>query len=426
MALEAQTEASAGFELTSSGEQISRPNALRQPTLVQVVAFPTVEAAPTQRARQRSGRSRVQALAEALARALRGVRYLVQMVSDHALSRSYWPDSPRKSKPRVFAELLWWLVRYGEINHFYYLFGLDRKDAKRDDVMSYRAFRNRRNRLNLRVVGMPYNYVCVLRDKFLFSQFLQSLGVPTPRNLALLDRATATWLDTKQRVPLVRLTNSVTSRWEGFCKPIDGTHGQGAFPLCIEEGRISTNGVELSSDQLIKMIDGRFLFQERIQQHPAMSALHPASVNTVRIITFFRNGKPTVFCASARMGTGGRAVDNWSAGGLTIGVDAQTGEFQSEAFFKPGYGGRIAQHPDTGVVFEGLRVPHFQEAVQLVLQLHEYLPQIHSIGWDIAISTRGPVVIEGNDDWHGIVPMLHERDVRRRLHAMLQRDSAQL
>jgi hypothetical protein len=422
VALKATTDASGGIEFASSGEPIAPQirSAVRQSVRAQVVPFPS-EVAAVQPSARNSTPSRLQSARAAGARALRGVRYLIHMVSDSALSRSYWPDAPRKSKPRVFAELLWWLVRYGEINHFYYLFGLDRKDTRREDVMSYRAFRNRRNRLNLRVAGVPYNYVCVLRDKFVFSQFLRSLGIATPRTLALLDGGTVTWLDTKQRVPLIRMSDSVSSRCDGFCKPMDGTHGQGAFPLCIENGRISTNGTELSSEQLSKMIDGRFLFQERIQQHPAMSALHPASVNTVRIITFFRKGKPMVFCASARMGTGGRAVDNWSTGGLTIGVDAQTGEFQSEAFFKPGYGGRTARHPDTGVVFAGLQVPHFEEAVQLVLQLHEYLPQIHSIGWDIAISAHGPVVIEGNDDWHGIVPMLHERDVSRRLHTMLQR-----
>lgn len=424
MALEAKSEAPVESQPTRANEYIDRTSssATWQTTRVHLVPGPAVDAPATRRAGQRSRRSRLRSVAEVGARLARGVRYLVQMVSDHALSRSYWPDAPRKSKPRVLAELLWWLVRHREINHFYYLFGLDRKDTRRDDMMSYRSFRNRRNRLNLQVAGAPYNYVCVLRDKFLFSQFLGSLGIPTPRTLALFDGATVTWLETKQKVPLQRVTESVSSRYDGFCKPTNGTHGNGAFPLCIENGRISTNGVELSNDQLTTMISGRFLFQERIEQHPAMSALHPASVNTVRIISFLRDGKPVVFCASARMGTGGRAVDNWSTGGLTIGVDAQTGELQPEAFFKPGYGGRIAQHPDTGVVFKGLRVPHFREAAQFVLHLHEYLPQIHSVGWDIAISTRGPVVLEGNDDWHGIVPMLHERDVRRRLHAMLQRD----
>jgi hypothetical protein len=421
MALEAETEASAGIELTTSAAASGRNTrgAARPATRAQAVPAPSNDIS-TNRGRHASTQSRLHFAAAAGARALRGFGYLIQMVSDNALSRSYWPEAPRKSKPRILAELLWWLVRHGEIHHFYYLFGLDRKDTRREDMMSYRAFRNQRNRLNLRVAGMPYNYVCVLRDKFLFSQLLGSLGIPTPRTFALFEGTTVTWLDTKQRASLVCMTESSSSRYDGFCKPIDGTHGQGAFPLCIENGRISTHDIELSSDQLAKMLDGRFLFQERIQQHPGMSALHPASVNTVRIITFFRNGKPMVFCASARMGTGGRAVDNWSTGGLTIGVDAHTGAFQSEAFFKPGYGGRTARHPDTGIVFEGLCVPHFQEAAQLVLKLHEYLPQIHSIGWDIAISTRGPVVIEGNDDWHGIVPMLHERNVRR-LQGMLQR-----
>jgi hypothetical protein len=357
---------------------------------------------------------------EALARGMRGVGYIVGMVSSHSLSRSYWPEAPRKSKPRVLLELLWWLLRYGEVNHYYYLYGLDRKDVRRTDVIPYRVFRRRRNQLNLCAGRMPYNYVCVLRDKFLFAQLLSSIGAPAPKSFAVFDHETANWLDRKRKVPLARVAESAQARYDGFCKRIDGTQGQGAFPLQIERGRISSNGIELSSDEFCKLIDGRFLFQARIEQHPAMSSLHPASVNTVRLVSYYRAGKPTIFCASARMGTAGRSVDNWSAGGLTIGVDVATGELKGEAFFKPGTGGRVTRHPDTGIAFESFRIPHFHEAVELVKELHEYLPQIHSIGWDIAISTQGPMVIEGNDDWHGIVPMLHERDVRRRLDAMFE------
>ncbi len=351
----------------------------------------------------------------------RGVNYFVRMIADDALSRSYWPEAPRKSKPRVLAELIWWLVRYGEINHFYYLYGLDRKDVRGTDVMPYRVFRKHRNRRNLRIDGLPYNYVCALRDKFLFSQFVSSLGLPTPQPFAVFDGATATWLDRKEKMPLERIVEREGARYDGFCKRIDGTQGLGAFPLCIDAGRIGSDGVELSIDEFCRMIDGRFLFQERVEQHPTMKSLHPASVNTIRLVTFIEHGRPALFCASARMGTAGRVVDNWSAGGLSIGVDIEKGELHREAFFKPGGGGRIARHPDTHIVFEGFRIPHFQEAVQLVLELHGFLPQIHSIGWDVAISTRGPVVIEGNDDWHGIVPMLHERDVGHRLRALFER-----
>lgn len=423
MSFELKSKALAG-EFRATGEALAGD--LRRTestgTSLHVVSSSASASAGSELAARRLPRflQRAQLISAMGARALRGIRYIVQMVSDDALSRSYWPDAPRKSKPRVLAELLWWLIRHGEINHFYYLYGLDRKDVRRNDVMPYKAFRNRRNRLNLCLGRLPYNYVCVLRDKFLFAQLLSSLGVPTPKTFAVFDRTTATWLDRKEQVPLERVAESSSSRYDGFCKRIDGTQGQGAFPLQIDKGRICLNGSELSIEEFCKLIDGRFLFQERIDQHPAMGSLHPASVNTIRLVTYYRNGKPTLFCASARMGTTGRTVDNWSAGGLSIGVDSVTGELQREAFFKPGGGGRTTRHPDTGAVFGGFRIPHFQEAVELVIRLHEHLPQIHSIGWDIAIATHGPVVIEGNDDWHGIVPMLHERDVRRRLHAMFQ------
>jgi hypothetical protein len=33
------------------------------------------------------------------------------------------------------------------------------------------------------------------------------------------------------------------------------------------------------------------------------------------------------------------------------------------------------------------------------VKFHGHLKQIHSIGWDIAITKDGPCFIEGNDNW---------------------------
>ena len=33
------------------------------------------------------------------------------------------------------------------------------------------------------------------------------------------------------------------------------------------------------------------------------------------------------------------------------------------------------------------------------MSFHEKLGDIHSIGWDIAITKDGPIFIEGNDNW---------------------------
>ena len=35
----------------------------------------------------------------------------------------------------------------------------------------------------------------------------------------------------------------------------------------------------------------------------------------------------------------------------------------------------------------------------MVVELHKVMFRSHSIGWDVAITENGPVIIEGNDRW---------------------------
>lgn len=358
-----------------------------------------------------------------LARAGRGsvnaARRIWDLATDRQLSQSYYPEEVTKSKPRVFMELLWWLVRSGEINNYYYVYGLDRKTVdRRPELLPYRQFRRLRNTRNLRIGRAPYNYVCVLRDKFVFSQFVGSLGIATPRSLALLDTHRVTWLDANVTVPLRAIVERLDVTFDGFCKKLGGIQGDGAFPLRIEAGSLYVRNRRISVSELRDRLDDRYLLQDRIRQHDAMSSLHPNSVNTVRLITFARGSTVELFAAAMRVGTKGKSVDNWAAGGLIVGIDPACGELRGEGFYKPGYGGRLKRHPDSGIEFDGFKVPYFVEAVALVCRLHGYLLDIHSIGWDVAITPQGPTIIEGNDDWEGGIPMVLERDFRKRFLEM--------
>jgi hypothetical protein len=358
-----------------------------------------------------------------LARAGRGsvkaARRIWDLTTDHQLSRSYYPDEPTKSKPRVLIELLWWLLRSGEINNYYYVYGLDRKAVdRRKELLPYRQFRRLRNSRNLHTGRAPYNYVCVLRDKFVFSQFVGSLGIATPRSLALLDAERVTWLDTNVTMPLRAIVERNDVTFDGFCKKVDGIQGDGAFPLRIDAGSLFVREGRISVSDLRDRLDDRYLLQQRICQHEIVSALHPSSVNTVRLITFANGSGVELFAAAMRIGTHGKSVDNWAAGGVIVGIDPERGELRGEGFHKPGYGGRVQRHPDSGIPFQGFTIPYFDEAVALVSRLHGYLHDIHSIGWDVAITPEGPTIIEGNDDWEGGIPMVLERDFRKRFLQM--------
>lgn len=358
-------------------------------------------------------------LRAALRRVTRTQRELVDLLFDKTLSRTYWPAEPRKSKLRVFGELIWWLVRTGEANRFYYLYGLDLKSQRRTDVMPFNRFKWLRSRANLRMGQEPhnYNYVCILRDKFLFAQFASSLGIPTPRIFALLDSTNAIWLDRSETVPLENLGQSAGSTLDGFCKKFAGMQGSGAFPLRIDGGKLFLAERSVSVDELKTRLVGRFLFQQRIVQHTAMRELNASSVNTLRLVSFCSNQKAKVLFGALRTGTAHKNVDNWAAGGLIVRIDLGSGELRGDGVFKPAYGGRTPVHPDSGVIFDGFRIPYFSEALAMVVRLHEYLAPIHSIGWDVAITDSGPVIVEGNDDWDGVAQMVLERGFKQQFMA---------
>ena len=145
---------------------------------------------------------------------------------------------------------------------------------------------------------------------------------------------------------------------------------------------------------------GTYLAQEIVCQHKLMSALHPASINTMRLITVKNpvDGIVSLLPSILRIGTGDSIVDNTSRGGIAVGIDTETGRLKKYGFYKPEYGLKVDVHPDSNIRFENYEIPYFKEAKEMAIRFHEFL-DIHSVGWDIAICPDGPVFIEGNDNW---------------------------
>lgn len=349
---------------------------------------------------------------------------LFKMMKDSEGS-TYFPEEERKSKWSMWRDNLAWFGKHGETNFFYYVYGLDRKNSSNEsELLSWKEFKNTRNKRNQQLAGKKYNYVCLLQDKFVFGQFLASLGFPTPNNIAIFDKKEITWLNNMKTEPLDTLITNPSINVNGFCKKLSGILGEGAFTLRIIEGKFYTNDSEIKFDQLKGKIDGQYLFQERITQHPKMSELHPASVNTIRLVTFNNSGKVDVFSTVLRIGAKGKSVDNWASGGIIVSIDKQTGKLVKEGMFKIGYGGRVTTHPDTGVLLENFQIPFFQECIQMACKLHSYFYGVHSVGWDIAITANGPLFIEGNDDWDGAIPMALEKNFKSRFLQMFPKNSS--
>lgn len=363
-------------------------------------------------ARRVPGARRIQRLARTARRAPDAVR----LVTDPDRSRTFYPGAPRKSAARMVADNLGYLLRHGEVDERYFMYGLDRVGAR--PVVEYPEFRRIRDRGHAARSPTGLNYSCVMQDKYLFGQVAASFGYPSPRNLAFVDRGLVEWIGERERRPL---TSLLDRDLDGFCKPFAGISSRGAFALRVEGGAVWVDGSPSTLDGLRGLLTERYLVQDRVVQHPEVAELHPASVNTLRVLTVLDGDDARVFGVIQRMGRGGSSSDGHGAGGVGVSVDTEAGRLRARGLVRVGPdAGWYDRHPDTGVAFDGRAVPSFDDVRDLSCRFHEALPFFHTVGWDVAVTPEGPLFIEANENWGAASPLSIEPDFRERFLALYE------
>lgn len=325
----------------------------------------------------------------------------------------------KKSQARKVLDNIFWLERHGEVNRFYYCYQLDNVNVdvrKVENCIPYNEFRRLRDTAN-RKNPRGRESIAVLRNKTQFEKFMLSNGIRTPITIASVKNGEVTSLTSDMSFTSFSDIRSIDLNV--FCKPIDGIQGKGAFSFKSISGKPYVN------DKLVEWVDvpaffsGNYMVQQVIEQHDTLSKLHPSSVNTIRIITVHcpKEGYKAM-AMSLRVGTASRKVDNWASGGVVVKVDPLTGRLSGPGYFKPGKGGLVRQHPDTCIDLDGYQLPYIEKAIEMCLAAHTCVP-LHSVGWDIAILEDGPILIEGNDNWDGAIPMTLDPDFAERYIASL-------
>ena len=188
-----------------------------------------------------------------------------------------------------------------------------------------------------------------------------------------------------------------------FVKPRRGRGGRGAERWDrIAAGRWSDGSRELGRNELIAHLRSKsipHIVQRRIRVHPALEALTSGAVPTVRALTILdEQGEPEVVGTVFRMSVGAnRTVDNIHAGGLACSVTIDSGVLgKASNLGADAKLGWVSHHPTTGARIEGTRLSCWDEVKQLAVRAHRAFKPRLLVGWDIAISESGPVLIEGN------------------------------
>lgn len=262
------------------------------------------------------------------------------------------------------------------------------EQPRRDWVRYYGSSYNPYPRHRLQREVQRPEFEILFEDKQVASLLCAGAGLPQPRVFGVVD-------------PGPGLTARVGALLDAaaadaaMLKPVHGSAGQGVVRierrgagLVVRDGRGET---PLDDYRLQE----RALLQEVVCSAPEILQLAPGALSTIRVITLLtRAGTVLVLGASMRFGIGASVVDNWSAGGVAVGIDVESGRLHAVGFDKRGR--RHLRHPDTGLAFGDTPIPHWSEVLDLARRTQSAFGFFRLFGVDVAVGAGGPCLIEIN------------------------------
>ncbi|MDR1117300.1 MAG: hypothetical protein LBL09_03525 [Oscillospiraceae bacterium] len=265
--------------------------------------------------------------------------------------------------------------------------------------MDYALFemysKNRAQRKSILTRGKNNMYVSALNDRKkaeIFDnkpEFLRVFSQYAKRDFLVLDAADPAGLE------------EFAKKHGGFVvKPPGGTHGDGIKRYGADE--ISDYGK--FCDKLAA--GGQTLIEELVIQHDSLAGIYAGAVNTIRTVTILKDGEVHVVTAMLRIGGSGSEVDNFNNGGMVVPVEVKTGKISLPATDKAG--NVYSVHPSSGAQIPGGSIPMWEECLELVKRAAKVVPEVRYVGWDVAVTPDGPLLIEGNPfpghDIYGLPP----------------------
>lgn len=238
----------------------------------------------------------------------------------------------------------------------------------------------------------------ILNDKAAFFQHCEKAGVRSIPTYMLVrsDGSVERLLEFTGDLPAVDI----------FFKPQGGRGGRGcerwllqADGTYADQHGTRKNAAGLLAHIKALAVDEPIIVQQALFGHSdlrdlAINVLTTCRVMSVKNETGGYEVTHAVFKSSTRSDS---VVDNFHKGGIVSRVDVATGKLgpASDA------GTRqpcvwFDKHPTTGAQIAGRQLPFWQETKDLLCRGHAAFPDRVTIGWDVAITDDGPIIVEGN------------------------------
>lgn len=250
-------------------------------------------------------------------------------------------------------------------------------------------------------------------DKVSMYSMLRDGGLPIPKTQALYHPRSRTFPGASILDSTLSIANFLRCEadYPIFCKPTLGCGANGALAFrsydastdeVIDFANLGTP-VSRVADTVVAMAGARqewgYLFQEKLEPHDELRAMTGSGISSFRVLVLSGRNGIEISRVVWKIIAGDAIADNYhfgTTGNLLAGVDPITGCVYR---LVQGVGlnlKNIERHPRTGKDVLGFRIPYWDELRQHCLLAAQSVPMLQWQHWDVALTNKGPVILELN------------------------------
>ena len=229
-------------------------------------------------------------------------------------------------------------------------------------------------------------------NKLLTKDYLRKVAVPVPETFY-----SYSWF-----YEMMTLESDLAGLENFVIKPANGSGGQGIVVITRRDKSswYSAGGQAYSLEDIKKHISdiifGVFnhdmsdsaIIEQRIEQHEMLNAICELGLSDIRVL-LYQNRPVMAMVRVPTKSSDGKA--NLHQGAIAMGLDLETG-ITTHAVAD---GVAIDKHPDTQQSLLGLKIPFWNEVIEMSIVAAESAP-LKYLGVDIAITEQGVLMIEIN------------------------------
>lgn len=190
-------------------------------------------------------------------------------------------------------------------------------------------------------------------------------------------------------------------------KPIDGVFSVGVISAVSVDPDAdvihSVTGATLRVKEVCERImahPGGYLIQRALQPPASVAAMSGGRLCSVRVLVLLTRAGPVIHRAALKIPLSANVADNyWRLGNRLGAIEMMSGEVIRVVTGTAQHLRRDPIHPETGVLIEGMTIPDWPVLRELIANVAPLFPGIRTQSWDVALTDRGPVLLEIN--WGG-------------------------